>query len=332
LFYYNKNKEFSAKGDNMQQNKELEAFPYPFKVDVYRYSNNSIPLKHPNSIEITSSYLEEMKLKRELITQYPERCYQSLPHTLKGQWEIVELVINHLLNVYPDWFELEKNKEKWVFHNKLLGEEQTFIFGDESTIPCEPLDFIGRHVQEDLIYMKQRDGDLYLDAGQLCFPANWSLAFDLGMSFSEIHKPIPGFKEEGLDVRILQFLLNLEAGKPWWRKNWSLMAGTRLDTSLETFDVWGKARREVTKENAGSLVHLRVEVQKLFRLPRTEGILFTIHTHLLSLENFASNVEWTRQFYNILEELPPHIVDYKGLSLFKEQVVEYLKDRMESNE
>lgn len=312
----------------MQQANSIDDFPYPFKEDVYRYSNNSLPLEQPNCIEITSSYLDEVQLKRQLITQYPERCYQSLPHTMKGQWEIVELILGNLQNANPNWFIVDKDKENWRFHNKLLDEMHTFRFGDETSIPCEPLDFIGRHVQEDLIYMKQRDGDLFLDAGQLCFPGNWSLVFDLGMSFKDIHKPIPGFKEEGLDARILQFLLNLEAGKPWWRKNWSLMAGNRLDTSLETFDVWGKARKEVTKENAGRLVHFRVEVQKLFRLPRTDGILFTIHTHLLSLEKFASNLEWARQFYHILEELPPHIVDYKGLSLFKEQVVEYLKDKV----
>lgn len=313
----------------MIQGNKLEAFPFPFKEDVYRYSNNSIPLEQPNCIEITSSYLNEIQLKRELIRQYPDRCYQSLPHTMKGQWEIVELVIEHLQNVYPNWFQIEKENENWTFHNKLLDEKHIFRFGDGTSIPCEPLDFIGRHVQEDLIYMKQRDGDLYLEAGQLCFPANWSLAFDLGMSFKEIHKPIPGFKEDDLDARILQFLLNLEAGKPWWRKNWSLMAGNRLDTSLETFDVWGKGRKEVTKNNVGNFVHLRVEVQKLFRLPRTNGILFTIHTHMLSLEKLAANMEWAKQFYHILQELPPHIVDYKGLSLFKELVVEYLKDRMD---
>lgn len=307
-------------------------FPYPFKEDVYRYSNNSLPLEQPVCIELTSNYLEEIQLKRELLTQYPKRCYQSLPYTMKGQWEIVELILDHMQKTYPDWFIVKKDMENWTFHNKLLDEKHTFRFEDETSIPCEPLDFIGRHVQEDLIYMKQRDGDLYLDAGQLCFPANWSLAFDLGMSFKEIHKPIPGFKEEGIDARILQFLLNLEAGKPWWRKNWSLMAGNRLDTSLETFDVWGKARKEVTTENAGQLVHVRVEVQKLFRLPRTDGILFSIHTHLLSLEKFASNFEWAKQFYHILKDLPPHIVDYKGLSLFKGLVVEYLKGRVERYE
>ncbi|HYK74735.1 MAG TPA: DUF3445 domain-containing protein [Pseudoneobacillus sp.] len=310
---------------------EQDTFPFPFKKheQIYRYSNNSIPLEISKCVKITSTYKKEIKLKRELLNQHPARCFQSTPHTIKAQWEILELVIDSLVTYYPNQFEIIKNGSSWLFYNKLLDEKEHFIFGDETSLPYEPLDFIGRHVQEDLIIMMQRDGNLFLDAGQLCFPANWSLAFDIGMSFKEIHYPIPGFKEEGLDERILNFLLRLEAGNPWGRKNWSLMAGDRLDTSLETFDQWGKSRKLVTKENAGKFVHLRVEVQALFRLPRSNGILFTIHTHLLSLEKVAENREWVESFYQILTELPPHIVDYKGLVLFKNEVVEYLKDRLE---
>lgn len=306
---------------------KVDSFPYPFKGEMYRYSNNSVPLEKQSSVEVTSSYREEIRLKRELITHHPERCFQSQRHTLKAQWEITELVIQHLTTYYPQQFSLEKNEGKWTFCNHILNEQTSFILGDESTLPMEPLDFIGRHVQEDLIFMMQRDRDLYLDAGQLCFPANWSLAFNTGMNFKEIHKPIPGFKEEGLDQRILTFLMRMEAGDPWVRRNWSLMAGDRLDTSLETFDQWGKDRRAVTGENAGEFVHFRVEVQKMFRLPGSNGLLFTIHTHLLSLEKFTRNPEWTEEFYQILQELPPHISDYKGISLFKEEVVEYLDEK-----
>lgn len=316
----------------MKQEEVLESFPFPFKDNehIYRYSNNSIPLEISKCLEVTSSYEKEIKLKRELLNQYSKRCFQSHPHTIKAQWEILELVIEHLVTYYPEQFELVKNGSSWQFHNKILDEKQHFTFGDETSLPYEPLDFIGRHVQEDLILMMQRDGNLFLDAGQLCFPANWSLAFDIGMSFKEIHSPIPGFKEEGLEDRILNFLLRLEAGNPWGRKNWSLMAGNRLDTSLETFDQWGKGRKRVTKENAGSFVHLRVEVQTLFRLPRSNGILFTIHTHLLSLEKMSKKREWTESFYQILKELPPYIIDYKGLSLFKDAVIDYLEERLES--
>lgn len=310
----------------------LDKFPYPFSGNMYRYSNNSIPLEVPRSVEITSNYMEEIKLKRQLLSKHPERCFQSLPFTLQSQWEILELVINHLINYYPDKFTLTKTNSLWIFQNHLLSETHQFIFGDESTLPQEPLDFIGRHVQEDLILMSERDGNLYLDAGQLCFPANWSLAFDLGMSFKEIHQPIPGFKEERLDNRILNFLLRLEAGNPWGRKNWSLMAGDRLDTSLETFDEWGKGRKQVTPENAGDFVHLRVEVQTLFRLSRSNGILFTIHTHLLPLGKLVERREWLEQFFQILQELPPHIVDYKGLSLFKGAVIDYLQVQLDKED
>jgi dimethylamine monooxygenase subunit A len=308
----------------------IRSFPYPFNENnVYRYSNNAIPLNPPIAIEVTESYTEELNLKRELLINYPKRCYHSEPHTMDAQWEVLDLILHQLSKYYPETFKLVTDDENWIFTNLHTGEEQSFNFGDPTTLELEPLDFVGRHVQEDLILMMQRDGDLFLDAGQLCFPANWSLFFDAGMSFKEIHKPIPGFQTDSLDERILQFLMRIEAGSPWWRKNWSLMAGDMLDTSLETFAEWGKARKNVTKENVGQFVHLRVEVQKLFRLPKSNGILFSIHTHMIPLEKFIEHTPWLEQFSAILRELPEFIADYKGISRYRDVVLEYLEEELE---
>lgn len=224
----------------------------------------------------------------------------------------------------PDHFSLLKTGTEWTFHNRLLREKHSFTFGDEATLPLEPLDFIGRHVQEDVILMMQRDGDLYLDGGSCVFLRIGPLP-SIRDEFQEIHHPIPGFKEEGLDQRISTFLMRMEAGDPWVRRNWSLMAGDRLDSSLETFDEWGKGRTEVTDENVGKFVHMRVEVQKLFRLPGSNAILFTIHTHLLSLEALSANQVRRNQFLHILEELPDEIATYKGITLFKDKVIHYLR-------
>lgn len=313
----------------MVKNDDLRSFPFPFgDSEVYKYSNNATPLRPPNAIELTDKYVDEIRLKRELLTNHPERCYQSSSQTLAAQWEIVDLILHNLVGFYPEQFKLEKKDEQWIFTNVQMKENIAFTFGDRTTLELEPLDFIGRHVQEDLLLMMQRDGDLFLDAGLLCFPANWSLYFNVGMTFKEIHSPIPGFQSESLDDRILQFLMRIEAGAPWGRKNWSLMAGNKLDTSLETFAEWGQARKQVTKENAGKLVHLRVEVQKLFRLPKSNGILFTIHSHMLPLERFIQHTPWLEQFYAILRELPVFISDYKGISLYRQQVLEYLVEEM----
>lgn len=303
----------------------VSRFPYPFTSDSYRYSNNSILLDPPVAIEVTSEYTEEIALKRSLLASHPSRCYQSLPHTHVAQWETVRLILQHLHEADPEDFTLTIEGSKWTFSNRKLGETHCFVYGDDASLPCEPLDFVGRHVQEDLIIMGQRDGDLFLDAGQLCFPANWSLEFNLGMNFIEIHSPIPGFTDKDLNVKIRNFIMKLEDGQPWVRRNWSLNAGKRLDTSLETFHQWGQIRKQVTAENAGELVHLRVEVQKLFRLPRSHAVLFTIHSHLISLEQLGHNPAYLEQLYNVLVELPDFIAEYKGMTLYRQQTVQYLE-------
>lgn len=305
---------------------KVSRFPYPFKSDTYRYSNNSVLLDPPISIEVTPEYVDEIKLKRLLLQNHPNRCFQSLPHTLPAQWEIASLVLHHLHEAYPEHFDLNINGSSWTFRNHLLHEEHTFVYGDPSSLPYEPLDFVGRHVQEDLILMGQRDGDLYFDAGQLCFPANWSLDFNLGMNFVAIHSPIPGFSDNNLDEKIRNFIMKLEAGQPWVRRNWSLNAGYRLDASLETFHEWGQVRKQVTAENAGQLVYLRVEVQKLFRLPRSHFVLFTIHSHLITLEELSQNRDYIEQMYRVLVELPDFIAEYKGMKLFRPQTIQYLEN------
>lgn len=303
----------------------ISHFPFPLQDEPFRYSNNSIPLHPPYSIEVTPEYLKEITFKRQLLQDFHPRCYQSLPDTLEAQWEAVQLILHQLSELYPDRFRLEKKKDRWIFFNQITHERQAFVFGDPSTLPYEPLDFVGRHVQEDLILMMQKDGDLVLEAGQLCFPANWSLYFKLGMTFIEIHEPVPGLHDTGLADQIQTFLTRIEAGKPWVRRNWGLTVGHHLDTAAETFHEWGQKRKQVTPENAGSLVHFRVEVQKLFRLPRSNAILFTIHTHMLPLEKLAQNREWLECFYHVITDLPEDITDYKGIKLFKEPLIRYVE-------
>jgi dimethylamine monooxygenase subunit A len=306
-------------------NDTLSRFPFPLKKGTYDYyANNSIPLQPPYSIEVTPEYQHEIHLKRRLLNEAHSRCYQSLSHTEEAQWEVVELVLYHLTAAYPKEFLLHKEKNCWTLINQLTGEEERFVFGDAASLPFEPLDFVGRHVQEDLILMMQRDEELYLEAGQLCFPGNWSLVFKLGMTFHEIHEPIPGFFDRGAADKIRTFLLHMEAGRPWVRNNWSLTAGNHLDTFPETYHEWGIHRHRVTVDNAGSLIHLRVEVQKLFRLPRTQGILFTIHTHMLPLEQLARQREWLHRFTQVVTQLPDEIAEYKGITPYKQPLFAYL--------
>lgn len=310
----------------------IDRFPFPFKENSYRYANNAEVLDPPFLSNITPQYVEEIKHKRKLLESRKEQCYQSLSHSLEAQWEILEMIINEVTLLYPNYFSVKKNGPQWTFYNYLLQEEHSFIFGNSSTLPYEPLDFIGRHLQEDLIYIAQRDKDLYMDAGQLCFPANWSIAFNLGMTYTEFHTPVPHFSTSGLAEKVRNFLLQMESGKPWTRLNWTITAEPILDTFPETFDDWGVKKEKITPDNAGKLIHLRVEDQRLFRLPRSNGILFSIHTHLISLDELRKKPEWINQFYQVLNDLPDYIAQYKGFISYKHQITSYLEKIMKSKE
>lgn len=303
----------------------IERFPFPFKSDSYRYSNNSVALDPPFLLDITSEYAYEIEKKRSILKTRKEQSYQSFSHSLDAQWEILEMIMNEMATLYPNYFSLKKYNDHWTFNNYLLDEEQSFIFGDSASLPYEPLDFIGRHIQEDLIYVAQRDGDLYMDAGQLCFPANWSIAFNLGMTYIEFHSPVPHFYSSGLAEKVRNFLLRMEPGKPWTRLNWTITVEPILDTFPETFDQWGPKKEKITSKNAGQLIHLRVEDQRLIRLPGSNGILFGIHTHLISLEELTQNQEWTQTFHHILLDLPDYIAEYKGFISYKDKIIEYLE-------
>lgn len=70
-----------------------------------------------------------------------------------------------------------------------------------------------------------------MDAGLVTSPADWSLAFDAGMSFKQWHSPVPMAHQMGIFDRALKYLLNLQTGQPVRRLNWTLTINPRLDSS-----------------------------------------------------------------------------------------------------
>jgi hypothetical protein len=163
-----------------------------------------------------------------------------------------------------------------------------------------------------------------VDAGIATSQADWSLDFDIGMNFFEWHGPVPLAHEAGVFDRALKFLLNLQVGKPVRRLNWTMSINPRLDTSPENYNKWGIDRATVTPENVGDKVHLRVEHQTLWRLPRSNAIVFSIRAYLLKMNELVTNPDWARRFHRVLKTLPPELVDYKGLTRYRDVTVDWL--------
>ena len=186
------------------------------------------------------------------------------------------------------------------------------------------MEYIGRQVQGDFALLDQRDGDLFLDAGIVTCPADWSLAFDAGMSFKDWHGPVPMAHEMGIFDRALKYLCAIPQGRPVRRLNWTLTVNARMDTSPETYPMWGADRSSVTSQNVGEKVHLRVELQVLDRMPRSNALMFSIRTYLINLEDLVTNPEWAKRMHRVMKSLPEQLIEYKGLSRYHPMVVEWL--------
>lgn len=308
----------------------IRRFPFPFHEDQYMYSVNIEPhgtgsagsvFEHP--FDIDEHYIGECRERALVLDADPGRC-QALPHMVQAQWDSLELMMTSLATSYPQQFSLHRDGDRWHWMNRPLGLEHSFIFGDARTLPYAPMEYILRQVQGDWVLMDHRHDNLYMDAGVVTTQADWSLDFDLGMSFTEWHGPVPMVHEMGIIDRALKYLLNLRAGAPVRRLNWTMTIHPRLDTSPEQYPHWGADRSKVTPESVGDLAHLRVELQTLFRLPRSNAIGFGVRCYLISMNELATMPKWAARMHRVLRALPDELADYKGLTRYRGAVIDWL--------
>ena len=241
-----------------------------------------------------------------------------------AQWDLLELLMTSMARDYPQWFSLQRDGLKWHWINLPLGIEQSFVFGEVDTLPQEPMEYITRQCQGDFTLLDQRENSLWMDAGISTTQADWSLDFDVGMNFMEWHGPVPLAHEARVFDRALKFLLNLQQESPVRRLNWTMTINPRLDTSPENYNKWGKDRASVTADNVAKKVHLRVEVQALWRLPRSNAIVFSIRAYLISLEQLVTVRKWARRLHRVLQTLPPELIDYKGITRYRDVTIDFL--------
>ena len=308
----------------------IRRFPFPFDKDTYMYAVNIEPHTrgpvgsvYENPIDIDEHYVAEMQDRAMVLAEDPLRC-QSLPHMDLAGWDLVELLASNMANDYPEHFTLQRNGDRWRWINRPLGIDDTFTFGDTSSLPYGPMEYITRQCQGDFCVLDQRDNNLWMDAGIATTQADWSLDFDIGMNFIEWHGPVPLAHEAGVFERALKFLLNLQQGRPVRRLNWTLTINPRLDTSPENYHKWGIDRTTVTPENVGQKVHLRVELQSFWRLPRSNAIVFPIRCYLIKMDELVTNPAWAKRVHRVLKTLPPELVEYKGLTRYRQTTVDWL--------
>jgi dimethylamine monooxygenase subunit A len=323
----------------------ISDFPFPLAKEAYRYSANLQPGGKRQATEAGSwgetitrvgqDYEDFIAERARILAADPGRLI-SVPYLRAAEWDTLLYLMRHLAAEYPADFEFTEppakgGQARWT--NRRLGVTRDFIPGDPATLPRGqgPLEFIGRQVVEDLVLLDQREGHLWADAGLVTFASGWSFPFVAGMTFQEIHGPVPRANPEGVFARAEAFLMRLQPGEAYRRVNWSFQPGRMLDKSMDATAGWRAEAARVlaaSPEAEAALaenVHLRVELQHLVRLETSGALLFLIDTRFLSLAELARVPGWAARAIAVLAELPRDMADYKGLTHLRPRIIDCLR-------
>ncbi|MFK8112055.1 MAG: DUF3445 domain-containing protein [Rubripirellula sp.] len=267
---------------------------FPLKHDRFEHQFGIRALSHEQPIiERTERFEIEVDLKRRLLEEDRENYVAALASSETAQQEAVTF-ISHAT--------------------------------PELTLPSEPdaampLLALALAVQEDLVIMSgdARKGFPVI-AGVVCFPSGWTITEKIGKPMLQVHQPVPEYAAE-FGSPVDRLLASLKSGRSVWRMNWGVRSSDRLDQSPKQLIGSG-----INITDAGSQCYFRVERQTLSRLPQTNAILFTIHTHQCKLDEL---LEWQqRNLLGVLMSCPQETLRYKGIERILDPVCEFLRRQL----
>jgi dimethylamine monooxygenase subunit A len=288
-----------------------QAVHLPFEAGPYRMAMDLVSVPDAAWFEFDQLYGSEMAERRRLLATAHGEVFAALPVSDAARAEALEMIVAALTTHHPCWF----SRDGAVVRNQLTGE--VFQVG-----VIDPLELAGRLVQEDLCLIQNgADGPVFT-AAVLCFPSRWRLMDKIGKPLSAVHGPVPLYAER-LARPVDRFMRNLKPGHIASRLNWSVLDDPAL------FQPGGKWRMagssDITAENAGGRVFLRVERQTLRRLPMSEAVLFGIRVHVYPLGRVIDGRDRAAVLAEAVRALPADIQHYKSLLPFRAALLEWLE-------
>ena len=190
----------------------------------------------------------------------------------------------------------------------------------EARLP--PLYAAARRIPYDLCLMESRDGEWRLSALSLSAGSYFTAEEAIGKSLRELHAPVTGFESRFLS-RVERIFTGLRPDLILERRNWTLLNSDDLHTP--TSEPIRARIGEISPDEAGRQLNLRVERQTLRRLPDTGAALFTIRVWLAPLESLAANPNRLMAFAKAWATSPEAFRAYKRLDLYDQLVGDFLR-------
>ncbi len=236
----------------------------PYDPLVSRPLPGISPLDITDWLLVDDAYAAQMALRRQLLSECRKDVFHSSDVAEEAILELRDFVLDHL----PDGFEKS-------------GLHVSCPDGHQVDLAEDPLAGLGMVLQEDLCILQKPDGvpEHVLTAAVLCFPASWMLAEKAGKALIGIHTPVDPY-DDNVAKRVQRLFDGIRPDRPLWRYN----ALFYKDPSLF------QPRSETAprdKSDPAAAGFLRSERQCLVRLPKTNAVVFSIHTYVMDRAQFG---------------------------------------------
>lgn len=284
---------------------------FPFADGQWRIKTGLTALRLQEWIEIDDNFARDLAFKHQLLASRYLEVFASLTGSETGQKEVLDLLLGHLLDYFPQHYRRQGKK----LENLVTGQ-----IWDIAEFTAAPLNLAGRLVQEDLCLMRPSPEGYVLAAASVCFPSHWSLPEKLGRTLAGIHQPIPRY--HGIERPVNRFFEHLQPDKPVWRMNWGIVDSPELFLAQKR--PHEAVLPTINAANAGERLWLRVERQTLRRLEQSGDILFTIRTYVHPLRILESNLAMAGNLAAAIKQMPSDVQSYKNLLPIREAVLNYL--------
>lgn len=190
----------------------------------------------------------------------------------------------------------------------------------------DALDALAGQIQEDIAIISTDTTEAHwLSYLHLCFPNHWAAGEKIGRSFAEVHAPVAGIEpiNRRADAHV-KTMLAAEEGLV--RFAWGLGTDDMLNHHPHSHPQRDTATAARTYDAYNPRAFVRVERQTIWGLPSVRAALFTIRTSFVDGAVLKrSNPPMRDALIAAIESMPLASIQYKGLSSWRESLLNWLR-------
>jgi hypothetical protein len=217
------------------------------------------PLTIEDWLIVDDAYAAQMSLRLELLSEKPELVLALSEEALPAAKEVLKLALHQM-----------------AVHERFHVTELEVRCPDGRVVAldwAQPLRTLGHLIQEDICLLQKVGDEHVLTGALLCFPASWTLSEKFMRPLISIHVPVAEY-DANIAKRVQRLFDGIREGRPLWRKNALWYDSPELFTPRAE-----AAPRDTVPAKFGP--YLRSEKQCIIRLPKTDAVVFSIHTFMV---------------------------------------------------